>query len=241
MFEKNTNQVRIEPHLETGWKAALSEEFTKPYFIQIKSYLMDEKRNGQEVYPPAVSIFKAFDAAPFDTVRVVILGQDPYHGPGQAHGLSFSVPQGVGHPPSLRNIFKEVRDDTGAPIPVSGNLEGWARQGVLLVNAVLTVRASQPASHANIGWMTFTDAAIQRLSEWREGVVFMLWGKFAQQKLSLIDQSKHLVLQSVHPSPFSANKGFFGCRHFSKANEYLVERGQQPIDWNLSGLEPVLC
>ncbi|MBI1193976.1 MAG: uracil-DNA glycosylase [Bacteroidetes bacterium] len=234
------NDLHIDPRLESGWKAALAEEFSKPYFIQIKAYLLEEKRNGQAVYPPAAAIFKAFDAAPFDSVRVVILGQDPYHGPGQAHGLSFSVPEGVGHPPSLRNIFKEVRDDTGAPIPVSGNLEGWARQGVLLLNAVLTVRANQAASHTKIGWMNFTDAAIQQLSEGRYGIVFLLWGKFAQQKRALIDETKHLVLQSVHPSPLSASSGFFGCRHFSKANEYLVERGQQPIDWNLSGLEPVL-
>jgi uracil-DNA glycosylase len=231
---------RVDPRLESGWKAALSEEFGKPYFVQIKSYLLDEKQKGHDVYPPASQIFKAFDAAPFDQVRVVILGQDPYHGPGQAHGLSFSVPAGIQHPPSLRNILKEVRDDTGAPIPVSGNLESWANQGVLLLNAVLTVRASQPASHANIGWMTFTDAAIQRLSAWREGIVFMLWGKFAQQKRTLIDQSKHLVLQSVHPSPLSAHNGFFGCRHFSQANAWLEQRGQRPVNWNLSEAEPVL-
>jgi uracil-DNA glycosylase len=234
------NPPRVDPRLESGWKAALSEEFSKPYFLQIKSYLLEEKKKGHDVYPPASQIFKAFDAAPFDQVRVVILGQDPYHGTGQAHGLSFSVPEGIAHPPSLRNIFKEVRDDTGAPIPVSGNLVGWANQGVLLLNAVLTVRASQPASHANIGWMTFTDAAIQRVSAWREGVVFMLWGKFAQQKRALIDPGKHLVLQSVHPSPLSAHNGFFGCRHFSQANAYLEQRGQQPVNWNLSGLEPVM-
>ena len=225
----------ITPRIETGWKAALAEEFAMPYFAQIKAYLLEEKKNGQVVYPPASAIFSAFDHAPFDQVKVVILGQDPYHGPGQAHGLSFSVPEGIAHPPSLRNIFKEVRDDVGAPIPVSGNLEGWAKQGVLLLNAVLTVRAGQAASHANIGWQQFTDAAIQRLSDWREGIVFMLWGNFAQKKSALIDLSKHHILTTVHPSPLSVHRGFLGCRHFSKANALLRQQGLEPIRWELGG------
>ncbi len=224
----------ISPRIEDGWKAALSEEFGKPYFAALKQFLLDEKRSGQVVYPPGPLIFHAFDATPFEQVKVVILGQDPYHGAGQAHGLSFSVPDGVPHPPSLRNIFREVRDDTGAPIPASGNLEAWARQGVLLLNAVLTVRQGQPASHAGKGWETFTDAAISRLSAWREGLVFLLWGKYAQQKHSLIDTSRHAVLQTVHPSPFSADKGFFGCRHFSRSNQLLQARGTAPINWDLT-------
>ncbi len=226
-------QANINPRIEKGWKTALAGEFEQAYFLAIKEFLIKEKAAGQVIYPPSPLLFAAFDACPFDSVKVVILGQDPYHGPGQAHGLSFSVPNGVRHPPSLRNIFKEVHSDTGAPIPLSGNLQGWAKQGVLLLNAVLTVRAGQAASHAGIGWEQFTDAAIQRLSEWREGLVFMLWGRFAQQKIALIDQSKHHILTSVHPSPFSADKGFFGCRHFSRANALLAQRGERAIDWNL--------
>ncbi len=229
-----TAQNPVNPKIESGWKAALSDEFGKPYFIKIKAFLLEEKKSGLTVYPPPSLIFNAFDSTPFDLVRVVILGQDPYHGPGQAHGLSFSVPEGIPHPPSLRNIFKEVRDDTGAPVPASGNLQGWTNQGVLLLNAVLTVRAGQPASHAGIGWEQFTDAAISRLSDWREGIVFLLWGNFARQKSALVNGQKHHVLAAPHPSPFSADKGFFGCRHFSKTNELLEQRGLKPINWDLS-------
>jgi uracil-DNA glycosylase len=224
----------LNPRIEAGWKAALSEEFYEPYMADIKAFLLEERRRGAVVYPEASRIFHAFDATPFDAVKVVILGQDPYHGPGQAHGLSFSVPDGVPHPPSLQNIFKEVRDDVGAPIPASGNLEGWARQGVLLLNAMLTVRAHEAASHSKIGWQRFTDAAIRRLSEWREGLVFLLWGRFAQDKAALIDRSRHHILTAPHPSPLSAHRGFFGCRHFSQANERLERGGVAPVDWDLT-------
>jgi uracil-DNA glycosylase len=223
----------INPQIERGWKAALSEEFFKPYFQDIKSFLVEEKKRGETIYPAASNIFKAFDQTPFDKVKVVILGQDPYHGPGQAHGLSFSVPRGIAAPPSLQNIFKEIELDLQIPRPAHGDLSSWADQGVLLLNAFLTVRASQPASHSKIGWDNFTDAAIQRLSEWREGIVFMLWGKFAQQKAALIEDNSHLILSAPHPSPFSANRGFFGCNHFSKSNQFLMERGLNPIDWSL--------
>lgn len=230
-MDQSPDKPHINPRIETGWKAALSEEFFKPYFADIKSVLLQEKAAGKTVFPPAPQIFRAFDATPFDQVKVVILGQDPYHGPGQAHGLCFSVPTEITPPPSLKNIFKEIQADIGAPIPNHGNLESWTTQGVLLLNAMLTVRAHEAASHAKIGWQDFTDAAIRRLSEWREGVVFLLWGRFAQNKRELIDESKHHVLTATHPSPFSADKGFFGCKHFSKANELLKEQGLDPIDW----------
>lgn len=224
----------INPRIEAGWKAALAEEFYKPYMAEIKRVLLEERQGGASVYPEANSIFRAFDSTPFDEVKVVILGQDPYHGPGQAHGLSFSVPEGIAHPPSLQNILKEVRDDVGAPIPVSGNLEAWAQQGVLLLNAMLTVRAREAASHSKIGWQHFTDAAIARLSEWREGIVFLLWGRFAQDKAALIDASKHHILKAPHPSPLSAHRGFFGCRHFSQCNALLEQQGLDPIRWDLN-------
>lgn len=219
--------VKIEP----SWKNALKHEFTKPYFLQVVTHLKTEKATGAVVYPPGTMIFNAFNSTPFDKVKVVILGQDPYHNPGQAHGLSFSVPDGVPPPPSLVNIYKELHNDIGLPIPKTGNLTRWATQGVFLLNAILTVRANEPASHAKIGWMDFTDAVIRKLSDEKEGLVFLLWGRFAQDKQSLIDETRHAVLKAAHPSPFSADKGFFGCKHFSKANEILRRQGKEPIDW----------
>ena len=224
----------LNPHLEKGWKAALSAEFHQPYMGDIKAALLADHQAGITVYPPAKQLFHAFDATPFDRVKVVILGQDPYHGPGQAHGLSFSVPAGVRHPPSLQNIFKEVRDDVGAAIPVSGDLNPWAEQGVLLLNAMLSVQAHEAASHAKIGWQAFTDAAISRLSERREGIVFLLWGRFAQNKAVLIDASRHHILRAPHPSPLSAHRGFFGAKPFSGANKLLETQGHLPINWDLN-------
>ena len=221
--------VRIEP----AWKEVLKEEFSKPYFQQIVLHLKTERAQGKTIYPPGSQIFQAFDSTPFDKVKVVILGQDPYHGPGQAHGLCFSVSYGVPPPPSLVNIFKELHADTGFRIPGHGNLSSWAAQGVFLLNASLTVRAGEPMSHSKIGWAIFTDTVIRKISEGREHVVFLLWGKFAQEKRVLIDESRHLVLRAAHPSPLSAHAGFFGCRHFSKTNEYLAANGIQPIDWSL--------
>lgn len=221
--------VRIEP----SWKEVLKEEFNKPYFRQITDHIKTEKQQGKTIYPSGKNIFRAFDITPFGKVKVVILGQDPYHGPFQAHGLCFSVQNNIPPPPSLINIFKELHDDTGAPIPRDGCLDKWAEKGVLLLNASLTVRAAEPMSHAKIGWHQFTDTAISKLSKEKKHLVFMLWGKFAQEKIKLIDQSKHLVLVAAHPSPLSAHTGFFGCRHFSKANQYLMEHGIDPIDWAL--------
>ncbi|MFP4288209.1 MAG: uracil-DNA glycosylase [Bacteroidales bacterium] len=219
--------------IEQSWKKVLNEEFNKPYFVSLKDFLLKEKTH-YTVYPPGERIFAAFDHTPFDKVKVVILGQDPYHGPGQAHGLCFSVPHGIKPPPSLQNIFKEIHRDLGIPIPRHGNLEEWAKQGVMLLNATLTVRAHQAGSHQKQGWETFTDKVIRMLSEKKQHLVFLLWGNYAIQKSSMIDGSKHLVLKTVHPSPLSVSRGFFGCRHFSKANEYLSENGIKPIDWNLS-------
>lgn len=222
--------VQIHP----GWKAVLKEEFSKTYFQQVVTFLKTEKAQGKIIYPPGPLIFNAFNQTPFDKVRVVILGQDPYHGPGQAHGLSFSVPAGIKPPPSLVNIFKEIENDLGVKMPMEyGNLTKWAEQGVLLLNAALTVRAGEPFSHARYGWAEFTDAVISKVSELKEGVVFLLWGKFAQEKQILIDESKHFVLKAAHPSPFSADKGFFGCKHFSKTNALLMKQGLEPIDWKL--------
>ncbi|MBI2275223.1 MAG: uracil-DNA glycosylase [Chitinophagaceae bacterium] len=220
--------VKIEP----SWKAVLKHEFTKPYFLQVATHLKTEKASGTTVYPPGQLIFNAFNTTPFNEVKVVILGQDPYHNPGQAHGLSFSVPDGVPPPPSLVNIYKELHTDIGLPIPKTGNLTKWAQQGVFLLNAILTVRANEPASHSKIGWMDFTDAVIKKLSAEKSGLVFLLWGKFAQEKQVLIDETKHTVLKAAHPSPFSADKGFFGCRHFSRTNEVLMKQGLAPIDWS---------
>ncbi len=222
-----------KPAIEASWYRVLQPEFESAYFANLKSFLVDEKRK-YVVYPPGSLIFNAFNLTPFDKVKVVILGQDPYHGPRQAHGLSFSVPDGVDFPPSLRNIMKELQDDLGIPVSPSGNLERWAREGVLLLNASLTVRAGQAASHAGHGWERFTDAAIRALSAEREHLVFILWGNYAIAKSALIDASKHLILKSVHPSPLSASRGFFGCHHFSKANDFLQQHGIAPIDWRLS-------
>ena len=210
----------------------LKQEFEEPYFYEIKSFLIQEKRQ-YIVYPPSQLIFNAFNLTPFDKVKVVILGQDPYHNVGQAHGLAFSVPNGIMPPPSLKNIFKELQSDIGMPIPTNGNLESWAREGVLLLNSCLTVRANNPASHQGIGWQRFTDAAINALSEKKEHIVFLLWGNYAIAKEKLIDTRKHLVLKTVHPSPLSANRGFFGCRHFSQTNIYLSSNGISPIKWDV--------
>lgn len=219
--------------IEESWKAALAHEFAQPYFADIKSHLLKEREAGQVVYPPGPLIFNAFNTTPLPDVKVVILGQDPYHGRGQAHGLCFSVPDGVKAPPSLVNIFKEIQSDLGHGIAAGGNLLPWARQGVFLLNAILTVRAAQPASHQKIGWELFTDAVIRTISDKQPHVVFMLWGKFAQGKAELVNTKKHLVLTAPHPSPYSASNGFFGCRHFSKANHFLEESGMSPINWAL--------
>lgn len=223
----------IDPKIESSWKEALKSEFAKPYFAELKSFIVDEIQNGYAVYPPGPRIFAAFDKTSFDNVHVVILGQDPYHGAGQAHGLSFSVPDGVHPPPSLVNIFKELYDDLGVPIASTGNLDSWARQGVLLLNATLTVRAGQAGSHQKKGWEEFTDAVICTISQKKEGVVFLLWGRYAHSKESLIDASRHSILKAAHPSPFSAYNGFFGCKHFSKTNELLRMQGKKEIDWSI--------
>ena len=216
--------------VEEGWREALADQWEAPYFGELARFVHDEYRNGT-VYPPASQVFAAFDACPFEDVRVVILGQDPYHGPGQANGLCFSVNPGVRMPPSLVNIFREVSDDTGAPFPADGNLDRWARQGVLLLNATLTVREHLAGSHQRRGWETFTDAAIKALSDRREHIVFLLWGSYAISKRGLVDETRHLVLTSPHPSPLSAHRGFFGNHHFSRANRYLSLHGLQPVKW----------
>jgi uracil-DNA glycosylase len=221
--------VKIEP----SWKEQLEPEFTKPYFQQIVLHLRTEKAAGKTIYPPGSLIFNAFNKTPFNEVKVVLIGQDPYHGPGQAMGLSFSVPKGVVPPPSLVNIYKELKQDIGMEIPKHGDLTQWAEQGVLLLNAALTVRANEPNSHAQIGWHNFTNAVISKISAERNGIAFLVWGKFAQEKQALVDETKHNVLKAAHPSPFSANNGFFGCKHFSKTNTYLAKQGLQPVDWSL--------
>lgn len=223
----------IEPQIEESWKIMMNDEFRKPYFTELKKFLLEEKKQGKVIYPPGSQIFSAFNHTPYDKVKVVIMGQDPYHGAGQANGLCFSVSTGIKPPPSLVNIFKELHDDLQLPIPQSGNLEKWADNGVLLLNASLTVRANEPNSHADKGWQIFTDAVIAKLSAERKGLVFLLWGKFAQAKENLIDASKHFILKAAHPSPFSAYNGFFGCRHFSKANELLTQQQAAPVDWRL--------
>lgn len=219
------------PQLEAGWLNVLKDEFVKDYFIKLKAFLVEEK-NKYRLFPAGKQIFEAFNLTPFNEVKVVILGQDPYHGSGQAHGLSFSVPDGIKAPPSLVNIYKELKDDVGVEIPKTGNLTPWAKQGVLLLNATLTVRESQAGSHQNKGWELFTDAVIKKLSDEKKGLVFLLWGNYAKQKGALIDATKHHVLVAPHPSPL-ARGGFFGCKHFSKTNEILQKQGQKPINWQL--------
>jgi uracil-DNA glycosylase len=219
--------------IESGWKKVLASEFSKPYFLQIVHFLKTEKNIGKIIYPPGSQIFNAFQMSPFEKTKVVLLGQDPYHGPGQAHGLSFSVPDGIRPPPSLLNIFKELHTDIGMAIPTNGNLTPWAKQGVLLLNAYLTVEAQSPMSHSQAGWGEFTNTVIRLLSDLKQHIVFLLWGKFAQEKQVLIDETRHLVLKAAHPSPFSADKGFYGSRHFSKTNQYLMKNGIDPIDWKL--------
>ncbi len=221
-----------EPKIEAEWLAVLRPEFEKPYFNELKSFLLEEKKLYR-IYPPGNRIFAAFDYTPFSKVKVVILGQDPYHGDGQAHGLCFSVPDGIALPPSLVNIYKELSTDLGISLPKSGNLEKWAKQGVLLINATLTVRANQAGSHQRHGWEYFTDEVIRQLSDRQTGLVFILWGSYAQAKEALIDTSKHFILKAVHPSPLSVYRGFFGCRHFSKTNELLASVGKELVDWRL--------
>ena len=221
----------MDVKIHESWKNVLKEEFDKPYFRDLVDFLHKEKSEGKVIYPPGPKIFRAFDLTPFDQVRVIILGQDPYHGPGQAEGLSFSVPHGIKLPPSLQNIYKEIESDTGiSTAGRDGSLIHWAEQGVFLLNAVLTVRASEPTSHSKIGWTNFTDAVIKALSDHKEGVIFLLWGNYARSKRDLIDHSRHHVLEAAHPSPL-ARGAFFGCRHFSQANNILINKKQNPIKW----------
>lgn len=226
--------AKLEIKLEKSWKTVLDNEFNKAYFIQLVNHIKTEKEQGKTIYPKGSQIFNAFNTTPLNQVKVVILGQDPYHGTGQAHGLSFSVQKGISFPPSLQNIFKELQRDIGNTYPTHGDLTCWAKQGVFLLNASLTVRAGEPMSHAQIGWATFTDAVIKAISTHCSKVVFMLWGKFAQEKQKLIDVSKHLLLKAPHPSPLSAHQGFLGCGHFSTCNQYLVKHGVDPIDWHIN-------
>lgn len=219
------------PKIEETWLEALRDEFEASYFLNLKQFLKEEKKTFQ-VFPPGAKIFSAFNLTPLTAVKVVIIGQDPYHGNGQAHGLCFSVPGGIPVPPSLVNIYKELKNDLGIEIPKTGNLEKWAQQGVLLLNATLTVRSGNAGSHQGQGWETFTDNVIKTISDLRAGVVFILWGKYAQEKKALIDDEKHFILMAPHPSPFSANRGFFGCKHFSETNNLLEENGLGAIDWN---------
>ncbi|MCX7743414.1 MAG: uracil-DNA glycosylase [Flavobacteriales bacterium] len=227
------SKLNKKVQIHDTWYQVLKNEFEKPYFLKLKDFLTSEK-SQYVIYPPGPLIFNAFNSTPFDQVKIVLIGQDPYHGAGQAEGLSFSVPRGIKPPPSLVNIYKELKDDLGLEPPRHGHLGAWAHQGVLLLNAVLTVRAGQPGSHRAKGWELFTDQVIRSLSELREHLVFFLWGKYAHDKAALINESKHLVLKAAHPSPYSAASGFFGCKHFSKANAYLVEHGIQPINWKLN-------
>jgi len=224
--------MTVNPVIEESWKSVLMDQFNAPYFLQLKEFLIEEKKH-YAVFPPGRFIFNAFNTTPFDAVKVVIIGQDPYPNEGQAHGLCFSVQDGVAFPRSLNNIFTELQSDVGFQIPRSGNLEKWAKQGVLLLNATLTVRAHEPGSHQNHGWETFTDSAIKQLSEQKEGLIFLLWGNYAINKSALIDKSKHYILTAPHPSPLSASRGFFGCKHFSKTNELLEKMGKPVINWQL--------
>ncbi len=223
-------RIKINPQLEDSWNDVLSKEFSSKYFNDLKSFLKEEKKK-EIIYPPGKLIFNALNLTPFNKVKVVIIGQDPYHGKGQANGLCFAVNDGIKQPPSLYNIFKELSADIGIAVPKNGNLEKWAKQGVLLLNSILTVRANQAGSHQNKGWEIFTDKIIYELSDRRTGLVFLLWGRFAQNKATLIDQTKHHILKASHPSPLSAHSGFFGCRHFSKTNEILKDQGMEEIDW----------
>ena len=224
----------MDVKIEQSWKGVLQVEFQQPYFADIASFLKKEKHAKKVIYPSGSLIFNAFNTTPFDEVKLVVLGQDPYHNPNQAHGLSFSVPEGIAPPPSLVNIFKELQSDIGMAIPKTGNLEKWAKQGVLLLNAALTVEVNKPMSHSKIGWHHFTDDVIRKISEKKNHVVFLLWGGFAKSKQDFIDKTKHLILTAAHPSPLSAHNGFFGCKHFSKANEWLESKGINPIDWTLT-------
>lgn len=222
--------VNVEIH--ESWKEILKDEFQSEYFYKLKEFLIEEKKKYR-IYPPGKKIFEAFNLTSFNEVKVVLLGQDPYHGTGQAHGLCFSVPEGIPQPPSLVNIFKEIESDLSIKMTQSGNLENWAKQGILLLNATLTVRANQAGSHQNKGWERFTDAAIKKISDEKENIVFLLWGSFAQAKQSIIDSSKHFILKTVHPSPLSVYRGFFGCKHFSKTNELLKSVGKEPVNWQI--------
>ena len=227
----NTDSKTVD--LEPGWLKVLEAEFSQAYMQQLKAFLLEEKKRGKMIYPPGKEIFNAFNHTPFEQVKVVIIGQDPYHGPGQAHGLCFSVQPGIAVPPSLLNIYKELNSDLGLPVPATGDLRPWAAQGVLLLNATLTVEHGKAGSHQGKGWEAFTDAAIDALNRQRDGLVFLLWGSYAQKKGQVIDGSRHLVLRAPHPSPLSAHRGFLGCGHFSKANQYLEKQGKTPIDWSI--------
>jgi len=230
---KKTASVSVDPKIEESWKKVLCGEFQQPYFQELKGFLLEEKKAGQTILPPSNFIFEAFRLSPFDKTKVVIIGQDPYHGIGQCHGPCFSVQKNIAIPPSLKNIYKEIHNDLGLPIPSHGNLEHWAEQGVLMLNAVLTVRAHQPASHSGKGWEDFTDQVIRTISNQKEGIVFLLWGNFAKSKRALIDTKKHTILTAPHPSPFSVHSGFFGCKHFSQTNNILKKTGKDPIDWEI--------
>ena len=232
-IQEKVTDINIEP----SWKSMLAEEFNKDYFIALKQFLKEEKLTGKTIFPPGNRIFSAFNNTPFESVKVVIIGQDPYHGPGQANGLCFSVSNGINKPPSLQNIFKELNADLGIPIPSSGDLAAWSRQGVLLLNSTLTVRCNEPGSHQLKGWEQFTDAVIRKISERKTGVVFMLWGRYAQAKESLIDASRHFILKAAHPSPL-ARGAFFGCRHFSVANRLLQSSGKSPVNWDPAQVNP---
>ncbi len=225
--------MAIDPKIEESWKQALIPAFNDPSFATLKSFLQSEKKKGKVIFPPSQLIFNAFNLTPINKVKVVVIGQDPYHGVGQAHGLSFSVQKGVKTPPSLKNIYKELKEDIDFKIPEHGNLEKWANQGVFLLNAMLTVEAHKAGSHQKKGWEEFTNSVIKTISEQRKHVVFLLWGNFAKSKAELIDHNKHLILESAHPSPFSAYNGFFGNKHFSKTNEYLIQKEISPIDWQI--------
>ena len=231
----NQGEIKLDP----GWYKELGEEFNKDYMRELRQFLVAQKESGKVIYPPGSQWFAAFNHTPFDRVRVVILGQDPYHGPRQAHGLCFSVLPGVKVPPSLVNMYQELQEDLGIAPASHGCLTSWAKQGVLLLNATLTVEQANAGAHQGKGWEQFTDQAIRALNDQREGIVFLLWGSYAQKKGAFIDQSRHLVLKSVHPSPLSAYRGFFGCKHFSKANDYLQKNGQTPIDWQLPAQQDV--